>query len=98
MTVDEWDGLLPRDDCWHWLIRRRDNIHCMGFYSRMIGWRVSDSIGRTVQMSPSKVARLYKRGGRVIDPFDLEVVMVGDCGFYVPKGIKEEIERLRRSV
>ncbi len=93
--MDDWDGSLQREG-FYWLIRRKGEQHCMGFYSRISGgWRVADSIGRTVAMSSVKTARLYKLGAAVPKPLDLGVVMVADHGYYVPRGIKAEIDRLR---
>lgn len=93
--MTEWDGNLSRDG-WYWLTRRRDGTSCMAFYSRVDGfWRVSDSIGRTGCISPAKVAKRFLTNGKVVPNRELQVVMIEDCGFYVPEPVKAEIERLR---
>ena len=93
----DWDGTLSRDG-WHWLIRRNHGECRMAYYSRMNGWRVSDSIGRTSLVSTKKVAERFMLGGIAIVPSELQVVMIGDCGFYVPGPVKAEIERLCKAL
>lgn len=93
----EWNGELPRDG-WHWLVRRDNGERRMGFYTRRDGWRVSDSIGRTGLLSRRKVAQRFKLGGKAEVPAELQVVMIGDRGFYVSETVKAEIERLRQAI
>lgn len=97
MVFGDWSGALPKDG-WCWLERKSDGQRRMACYDRISGWRVSDSIGRTVHMSESKVARLYSNGGRVVPVNDLEGVMIEDHGYYVPQPVAAELKRLRAAL